>query len=109
MKIVMQAPNNYADDDPVIRQVIDLIIKTAGRVKERGADVLILGCGVTSVLLTEGAGIHAIDGVPLVTPTVAAVKMVETLVRLKKSGLSFKSEKGYWGRRPEPRTPGEMI
>ena len=53
-----------------------------------------------------GSGQHGVRATIFV---VCPHQMVETLVGLKKSGLSFKSEKGYWGRQPEPRTPGEMI
>jgi allantoin racemase len=64
-----------------------------------GADVLILGCGLVSVLLTEGAGVTQIDGAPIITPIVAAVKAVESLVDLQKAGLPIKSGVGYWGAR----------
>ena len=64
-----------------------------------GADVLILGCGIMSVLVTEGAKLEAIDGVPFVDPDVASVKAIEMLVDLAKGGLPVKSGRGLYGRK----------
>ena len=62
-----------------------------------GADVLIIGCGITSVLLTEGADLKEIDGVPIVDPIVSSIKFIEMLIGLNKSGIPFKSKRGlYW-------------
>lgn len=64
-----------------------------------GADVLVLGCGIMSVLVTEGAGLEAIDGVPFVDPDVASVKAIEMLVDLAKGGVPIKSRRGLYGQK----------
>lgn len=62
-----------------------------------GAEVLIIGCGITSVLLTVGAGLKEIDGVPIVDPVVSSIKTIELLVDIKKSGIPIKSKRGlFW-------------
>lgn len=64
---------------------------------EDGADALILGCGIMSVLVTEGAGFESIDGVPFLDPDVASIKLIEMLVDIAKTGLPIKSKAGmYW-------------
>jgi allantoin racemase len=82
---------------------LDLLVETATAVGRGciadGADVLILGCGLVSVLLSEGAGVGDIDGVPVITPVAAAIKAVESLVDLQRSGTATKSAVGYWGSR----------
>lgn len=66
-----------------------------------GADVLIIGCGVLSVIVTEGAGLNDIDGVPIVDPDVASVKVIEMLVDLAKKGIPIKSRQGlFWDGQP---------
>lgn len=62
-----------------------------------GADVILYGCGLTSVLVSEVLGMRDYDGVPVITPIVAAVKLAETLVDLQRAGLPYKSARGYWG------------
>ena len=42
-------------------------------------------------------GIRDYNGVPIIPPIVAAVKLAETLVDLHRAGLPFKSARGYWG------------
>lgn len=62
-----------------------------------GADVLIIGCGILSVLVTEGAGLNDIDGAPLVDPDVVSVKTIEMMVDIAKAGAPIKSRRGlYW-------------
>ena len=63
-----------------------------------GADVLVVGCGLVSVLVSEVAGMREIDGVPLILPLAAATKAIETLVDLKAAGHPVKTARGYWGR-----------
>jgi allantoin racemase len=80
-------------------RLVEAVKPTARACIADGADVLIFGCGLVSVLLSEGAGVTEIDGVPIITPLVAAVKAIETLVDLQKSGMRIKSDIGYWGAR----------
>jgi allantoin racemase len=80
-------------------RLVDAVEPVARECIADGADVLIFGCGLVSILLSEGAGIDEIDGVPIITPLVAAVKAIETLVDLQKGGMRMKSNIGYWGAR----------
>lgn len=64
-----------------------------------GADVLILGCGLVSVVLSEVLNVREIDGVPIITPIAAAVKTAEMLVELEAGGGPSKSQVGFWGSR----------
>jgi allantoin racemase len=80
-------------------RLVDAVVPTARACIADGADVLIFGCGLVSVLLSEGAGVTEIDGVPIITPIVAAVKAIETLVDLQKNGMLIKSKVGFWGER----------
>jgi allantoin racemase len=94
-----------ADEDCSVRWLLegrlDLLVAAVEPVARGciadGADVLILGCGLVSVILSEGAGMMEIDGVPIITPIAAAVKMAESLVDLRKGGVKTKSSVGYWG------------
>lgn len=70
-----------------------------------GADVVIIGCGVLGVVMSEVAGIREIDGVPVVSQAVAGIKAIETLVSLRAAGLPFKSGRGLWGKRTNPSHP----
>lgn len=81
------------------RELADAFIPTARACIDDGADVLIVGCGVLSVVLSEGASLSEVDGVPIIGQAMASVKAVEALVSLKAAGVPFKSERGYWGSR----------
>ena len=67
---------------------------TEGRkaIQEDGAEVLILGCGLLSPLLTE-AGLTDVDGAAIAEPNHASLKLTEILVDLHKAGLPFISRK----------------
>ena len=56
-----------------------------------GADVIILSCVNSSTYLTY-KGITQVDGVPIVDGALAAIKLAEVMVDLKKAGM-WKSRK----------------
>lgn len=58
----------------------------------KGAEVLIPAGGVVMAMLTH-AGIHDVDGVPILDGTVALVKMAETAVKLQKISGNFVSKR----------------
>jgi allantoin racemase len=77
--------------------VVGRVTEVARGCIEDGADTVIIGCGIFAVLLSEGARLKEIDGVPVVNPITSAVKFIELLVDLEKSGVAVKSRKGlYW-------------
>lgn len=96
-----------ADETQCVRWLLDgeidrltpLIYRVGRECIAEGADVIIFGCGLVSVVAREVLGIRDIDGVPIVTPIIAAVKMVETLVDIGQAGIAIKSARGYWGSR----------
>jgi Asp/Glu/hydantoin racemase len=65
----------------------------------QGAEVLIIGCCLVSVLVREVAGITEVDGVRLTLPLAAATKSIEALVELKAAGQPVKTSRGLWDRR----------
>jgi allantoin racemase len=78
-------------------ELADLFLPVARACIEDGADVIIIGCGVLGVVLSEAAGIKEIDGVPVISQAVASIKAIEALASLRAAGLSFKSKQGLWG------------
>jgi allantoin racemase len=62
---------------------------------EDGAEVLILGCGLLSPILTE-AGLTDVDGAAIIEPNHASLKLTEILVDLHKAGLPFISRKSTY-------------
>ncbi|MFH0844404.1 MAG: aspartate/glutamate racemase family protein [Pseudomonadota bacterium] len=67
-------------------RVADNFIKIAREAIGDGADVVILGCCNCSTALTYN-GITDVDGIPIVDGAIAAVKLVETMVKFKEAGL----------------------
>jgi allantoin racemase len=84
--------------DGQIERLVEALKPVARACIRDGADVLIVGCGLVSVLVSEVAGIREIDGVPLILPLAAATKAIETLVDLKAAGHPVKTARGFWGR-----------
>jgi allantoin racemase len=82
-----------------IERLVEVLEPVAQGCIRDGADVLIIGCGLVSALVSEVAGITEIDGVPLILPVAAATKAIETLVDLKAAGQPVKTSRGLWGRR----------
>ncbi|MCG2633496.1 MAG: aspartate/glutamate racemase family protein [Gammaproteobacteria bacterium] len=68
-----------------------------------GAEVLIAGCGLLSPMLTD-RGVTEIDGIPLIDPLVAGVKMAESLVDMQRAGLPVISRAGRF-----QGTPAEAV
>lgn len=62
---------------------------------EDGAEVLIVGCGVVSPILTVN-GVKDIDGVPIIDPMQVSLKFAEMLVDFKASGMPIMSHKGLF-------------
>lgn len=78
-------------------ELAHLVVAAARTCIEDGADVIIIGCGVMGVVLSEAAGIREIDGVPVISQAVASIKAIEALVSLQAAGVPFKSKQGLWG------------
>lgn len=72
---------------------VDNFTQIAAGCIEDGADVLIAGCGLLSPMLTA-AGLHQIEGVPIIDPMLVSLKYAEMLVDYKRSGFPVKSTAG---------------
>jgi len=66
--------------------IIDNFFTIAKGAIEDGADVIILACANCSTQLTY-KGINQINGIPIIDGAIAALKLVELMVDLKKAGL----------------------
>jgi Asp/Glu/hydantoin racemase len=75
--------------------LVDNFIEVGRGCIEDGAEVLILGCGLLSPMLTE-AGLTDVDGTAIVEPNHASLKLTEILVDLHKAGLPFISRKSTY-------------
>jgi allantoin racemase len=64
-----------------------------------GAEVLIMGCGLFSIVLTQ-AGLTTVDGAAVVEPMIASLKMTEMLVDLHQAGLPFVSRRSIYAEVP---------
>ena len=71
----------YQDPPKLVRVFRESAVRV---IEEDGAEAIIPGCTVLSTMLTS-QGVYEIDGVPLVDPVWAALKMAEVLVDLKKA------------------------
>jgi allantoin racemase len=67
---------------------------------EDGADVLMVGCGLISPVLTQ-AKITEINGAAIIDPLLASVKLTEVLIALRKGNLPYISRKSYYAAIPE--------
>lgn len=65
----------------------------------QGAEVIIAGCGLISPIFTIRK-ISQIDGVPIIDPMVAGLKLAEFMVHLKESNMAIKSERGRFANPP---------
>jgi len=74
----------------------DLVIKDIQKAAigciEDGADVLIVGCGLVSPMMTQ-AGITEIAGAAVVDPLIASLKFAEALVDMNKAKIPTVSRK----------------
>jgi allantoin racemase len=75
--------------------VIDSLNQVAHGCIEDGADVLMVGCGLISPILTQ-AGVTEIDGAIIIDPLLASLKLTEALVSLHQAGLPVVSRKSYY-------------
>lgn len=62
---------------------------------EDGAEVLIVGCGVLSPMLTL-RGVKEIDGVCIIDPEIVAIKMAEMMAELAGAGMPTVCKKGLY-------------
>lgn len=69
-----------------IKNLKDAYIDVAKRSIEEGAEIIITGCGGLGPLLAV-EGIWEVDGVPVLDPMTAGVKMAEALIDLKRIGI----------------------
>jgi allantoin racemase len=85
--------------------------QTAGReLIDRGAEILIPGCGLMAPVLRFAPGAEAqypkglqdVDGVPIADVYGNAIKCLETLVMLRQAGSCWISRKGLYARASEP-------
>ncbi len=60
-----------------------------------GAQVIIAGCGLMSPALTQ-ASLVQLQGVPIIDPIVAGIKVAEMMVELKRAGFSIVSRRGIF-------------
>jgi len=60
-----------------------------------GADVLIVGCGLFSPMLTV-TGVRNIEGVPIIDPMLVPLKFAEMMVDFKAAGMPVISQKGLF-------------
>lgn len=66
---------------------------------EDGADILMVGCGLISPILTQ-AGVTEINGVAIIDPLLASLKSTEALVALHRGNLPIVSRKSYYSAIP---------
>lgn len=60
-----------------------------------GADVVIAGCGLLSPMLSM-AGVHEINGVPVIDPVQASLKFAEMMVDLTRAGMPAVGRQGLY-------------
>lgn len=75
--------------------VIENFQEVARGLIEDGAEVIIAGCGLLSVMLSR-KGVSEIDGVPIIDPVLVAVKLAEAMVDLNRKGIPIISRKGIY-------------
>jgi Asp/Glu/hydantoin racemase len=75
--------------------LIDDFKDTACKCIADGAEVIIAGGGLFSIMLTQG-GLREIDGVPFLDPFLISLKASEQAVDLHRSGIIIKSQKGFY-------------
>ena len=71
----------YGDPEKLMGMFKENALKT---IKEDNAEVIIAGCTILSSLLTLQK-IHSIEGVPVIDPVYAGIKMAEVMVDLQRS------------------------
>jgi len=76
-----EAASLYGDPEELVRLFSE---KASRTIAESGAEVIIPGCTILSSFL-NASKIYEIDGVPVIDPVWAGVKMAEVMVDLRKS------------------------
>ncbi|MFH1650742.1 MAG: hypothetical protein ABID87_01375, partial [Chloroflexota bacterium] len=89
-------PRKPGDEGPFIEDFRN----TARECIRDGAEVIIVGCGALSPMLSV-SGVTEVDGAPVIDPVQTALKYAEMLVDLKKAGRNVKSRLGLHQRAPE--------
>lgn len=75
---------------------MDAFTKASRKLIDKGAEVIIPGCSVTSFKIRTVKEITEIDDVPIVDIIGVAIKQAEMLVTMKKSGGSWISRKNLY-------------
>jgi len=89
-------PNYFSGDySPIVESLYPL----ARGCIEDGADVLIVGCGLISPILTQ-AGITDIDNAAIIDPLLASLKLTEALIALHQGNLPYISRKSFYSAVP---------
>lgn len=89
-EIYLKASTSPAKEN--IEEAKAVYVKTAKGLVKDGAQVLITGCGGLGPLMAVN-GINEVEGIPVLDPTTAGLKMAEILVDYKKLG-SYKGRRG---------------
>ena len=101
--IEIKADKLYPEETPT-QQILDMLEQVGKRcVEEDGAEVLIPGCTILGSLFSHGYGKDPTEvfGVPVVDPMVAAFKMAEMMVEMRKlAGYPAASRRGLWQKQP---------
>jgi Asp/Glu/hydantoin racemase len=80
------------------KKLINLLTEKAKIfIKDDGAEVIIPGCTILSTVLSAN-NFCEINGVPIIDPIAASIKMAEVLVDLRKSCNYQVSRTGLYGR-----------
>ncbi len=83
-------------DQIEIEETINAFTQAARKLIDKGAEVIIPGCSVTSFKIRAIKGITEIDNVPIVDIIGVAIKQAEMFVSMKKSGSSWISRKNLY-------------
>jgi len=74
-------------------KIVENFLETCRECLVDGAEVIIAGCGLISPIFPV-KGIAELEGALILDPMAMALKMTETLTKLKMSGMQVKSQKG---------------
>ncbi|MDP2663624.1 MAG: aspartate/glutamate racemase family protein [Dehalococcoidia bacterium] len=72
-----------------------------------GAQVIIAGCGLMSPALTQ-AGLSQVGEAPVIDPVIAAIKVTEMMVDMKRAGFPVVSRMGIYGEIPPDTLEGAV-
>lgn len=80
--------------------VIQNFLQIAKGCIEDGAEVIIIGCGLISPMLST-SGVRYVEDVPVLDPILVGIKVAEMLVDLHKAGIPTISRKGFYLNPPD--------